>query len=125
MQRTERELREAAGLVAVTVRHALRTFALSEAMDDASRDPWGATLAALGAACDVLHEVGGDVPESAGYSPGMSGPVLDEFPTCEVWAEWTTARTSAERRTVRDDLERDAELLAALASLIDRDGVSY
>lgn len=43
-------------------------------------DPWGSSLSALGGLCDVLHHLGGEVPAGAGYSPGMGGPDLIDYP---------------------------------------------
>lgn len=45
-------------------------------------DPWGSTLMALGGVCDALQVSDPDaIPASAGYSPGMGGPSLEDYPT--------------------------------------------
>lgn len=44
-------------------------------------DPWGSTLMALGGVCDALQVSDSDaIPASAGYSPGMGGPSLEDYP---------------------------------------------
>ena len=42
-------------------------------------DPWGSVLSSLGGVCDVLHTLDGNIPASAGYSPG-TGPDLSDYP---------------------------------------------
>ena len=34
-------------------------------------DPWGSGMSWLGAVCDLAYVAGADIPESAGYRPGM------------------------------------------------------
>jgi hypothetical protein len=42
-------------------------------------DAWGSALSVLGDVCDVLSAHSGDIPASAGYSPGLRGPALEGY----------------------------------------------
>lgn len=53
----------------MTLLHPIITKELVD--DDRAHDPWGSTLATLGAICDVLSVMGGEIPASAGYRPAM------------------------------------------------------
>ncbi len=78
-------------------------------------DPWGSCLSNLGGICDVLWTLGGDIPASAGYSPGAGGPALDDYPAAmfaELFADgWASV----------PDFEYWARALNLFADLIPED----
>jgi hypothetical protein len=77
-------------------------------------DPWGSAQSALGGACDVLCDHGGDIPASAGYSPGI-GPDLESYPAAE-YVELTEAG-----HVSVGDLEYWARVLDRFADLVPED----
>lgn len=48
-------------------------------MSDYRYDPWSCCLGMHFAICDVLRDVGEDIPSSWGYSPGLGGPDTEDF----------------------------------------------
>lgn len=61
-------------------------------------DPWGSALANLGGLCDLLWYMGADdlIPASAGYSPGMGGPAVLDYPASIYVEMWQDGHITAE-----------------------------
>lgn len=78
-------------------------------------DPWGSVLSVLGGTCDVLHDQGGDIPASAGYSPGACGPDLESYPA-SMFVELTE-----DGHVSVGDLEYWARVLDRFADLVPED----
>jgi hypothetical protein len=74
-------------------------------------DPWGSALSNLGGICDLLYLEGGDIPDSAGYSPGC-GPAMDDYPAA-MFDEMFT-----DREAMIADFEYWARVLDRYADLV-------
>ena len=68
-------------------------------------DRWGSAMMTAGGMCDVLCLIGADVPAELGYSPGMAGPDVTEYPACEFLASVESGNIDAA------DLYRAAEIM--------------